>query len=351
LSPSPQVSGKAPFAMLKKVLIFLLKLVLTGSCLAWALSQVDLGHSVFARTGAVDYRWLTGGVVMAGLTVALTALRWRLYLIAQGVDPGMRRTVALTLIGNLFNLLSIGGIGGDAARILLLIRDHPGKKLAVTIAVLVDHLAGMVALAGMFFIVSVAKFDALAKQSHLGKGVIHFAWVYLSGGLGLVLLCFLAACPPIHRRIHANGREWKWKLMRRIPETYDVYRKKWPLALAGVAISFLMLLAYFMSFWCGLRAVGGTASAGTVLSAMPVIDSVSSLPVSVAGIGVREKLFEILMRDLSDTPAEVSVAASLAGFACSVFWAFVGGLLFLRKRDRVTVEELESVDQKVEDVA
>jgi len=33
------------------------------------------------------------------------------------------------LIGNLFNLLSIGGIGGDAARILLLIRDHPGKKL------------------------------------------------------------------------------------------------------------------------------------------------------------------------------------------------------------------------------
>lgn len=332
--------------MLKKVLIFLLKLLLTGGCLAWALSQADLGRSVFARPGAVDYRWMAGGVLLAGLTVVLTALRWRFYLMAQGVDPGMRRTVELTLIGNLFNLLSIGGIGGDAARVLLLIRRHPEKKLAVTMAVLVDHLAGMVALAGMFFLVSVAKFDALANQSHLGKGVIHFAWFYLSGGLGLVLLCFVAACPPVHRRIHANGREWKWKLMRRIPETYDVYRKRWPLALAGLLVSSVMLPTYFLSFWCGLRAVGGTASAGTVLSAMPVIDSLSSLPISVAGVGVREKLFEILMRDLADTLPEISVAASLAGFACSVFWAFIGALLFLRKGDRATVAELESVEEQ-----
>ena len=62
--------------MLKKVLIFLLKLVLTGSCLAWALSQVDLSHSVFTRPGAVDYRWMAAGVVMAGLTVVLTSLRF-----------------------------------------------------------------------------------------------------------------------------------------------------------------------------------------------------------------------------------------------------------------------------------
>lgn len=340
--------GKSSAGLWKKVTAFLLKVVLTGGCLTWALSQVDLRHSVFSRPGAVDYRWMTAGVLMAGLTVMLTALRWRLFLIAQGVDPGMRRTTELTLIGNLFNLLSIGGIGGDAARVLLLIREHPQRKLAVTMAVMVDHLAGMVSLAGMFFIVSVAKFDALANQSHLGKGVIHFAWVYLSGGLGLVLLCFLAASPPVHRRIHANGREWKWELLRRVPETYDVYRRKWPLALAGVAVSFVMLLAYFLSFWCGLRAVGGTASAGTLLSAMPVIDSVSALPISVGGLGVREKLFEILMSDLAGTPAEISVAASLAGFACSSFWAFIGGLLFLRKRDRVTVAELERVDQKTE---
>jgi len=332
--------------MVKKVLIFLLKLVLTGSCLAWALSQDDLSQFDF---GTVSYAWLVAGICFAGCTVFLTAVRWRIFLLAQGVDPGIRRAVELTLIGNLFNLLSIGGIGGDAGRILLLNRSHPGKKLAITMAVLVDHLAGMVALAGTFFIVSAARFDALATLSNNGRELIHFAWFYFAGGLGLIVLCFLAASPPIHRRIHANGREWKWSIMKRIPETYDVYRRKWPLALAGVAVSFLMLMAYFLSFWCGLRAMGSTTSAGTVVSAMPVIDALSSLPISVAGVGIRERLFQILIGDPSGMVSNISVAGSLAGFACNVFWAFVGGLLFLRKSDRVTVAELESVEEKVEE--
>jgi uncharacterized membrane protein YbhN (UPF0104 family) len=133
-------------------------------------------------------------------------------------------------------------------------------------------------------------------------------------------------------------------VLRRIPESYDAYRKHWRLSLLGVVVSVVMLLTYFLSFWCGLRAVGGVASAGSVLSAMPVIDSISSMPVSVAGVGVREKLFEVLMRDLANVTTETAVAASLAGFACNVLWALPGALLFLRKGDRVTREELETVE-------
>jgi uncharacterized membrane protein YbhN (UPF0104 family) len=84
--------------------------------------------------------------------------------------------------------------------------------------------------------------------------------------------------------------------MKRIPELYDIYRKNWRLSLAGLAVSFLMLGAYFSSYYCGLRAVGGDTSFGTVMSAMPVIDAISGMPVSIAGVGVREKLFEVLLK-------------------------------------------------------
>jgi uncharacterized membrane protein YbhN (UPF0104 family) len=329
---------------MKKALLFALKVLLTLGCLGWAFSRVDFHGSVFARPGAVNYGWLAVGVALAGLTVWLTAMRWRVFLHVQGVDPGAKRSVELTLIGNLFNLISVGGIGGDAARILLLIRRYPSRKLAITVAVMVDHLAGMVAMAGMFFAISVSRFDALQAQSTLGKGVIHFAWFYLGGGLLLVALMFFAAWPPVRRRIHREGREWKRGVLRRIPESYDAYRKHWRLSLLGVVVSVVMLLTYFLSFWCGLRAVGGVASAGSVLSAMPVIDSISSMPVSVAGVGVREKLFEVLMRDLANVTTETAVAASLAGFACNVLWALPGALLFLRKDDRVTLKELETVE-------
>ena len=327
---------------MKAFLVFLLKLALTGLCLWWAFSQVEFDRSIFTRPGAIDYRWLVAGVALAGISIVFLGLRWWFFLRGQSLPVSVGRAVELTMIDSLFSLASVSGLGGDAARIILLMRDHPARKLVIAMAVMADHLAGLVSLAILFFIISVARFDALADQSVLGRGVIHFAWFYLGGGLALVVLMFVCASPPVHRRIHSNGRFARWPVIRQIPELYDVYRRNWKYALGGLAASFLMLAAYFSSYYCGMRAVGGKADYGAVISAMPVIDSISGLPVSVAGVGVREKLFEVLMKDLAGVPPETAVAASLAGFACNVFWAGLGALFFLKKRDRLSVAELEA---------
>ncbi len=327
---------------MKAFLIFLLKLALTGLCLWWAFSQVKFDRSVFTRPGAVDYRWLAAGVALAGTSIVFLGMRWWFFLRGQSLPVSLSRAVELTMIDSLFSLASVSGLGGDAARILLLMRDHPARRLVIAMAVMADHLAGLVSLAVLFFIISVARFDAIVDQSILGRGVIHFAWFYLGGGLALVLMIFVCASPPVHRRIHGNNRFARWPMMRKIPEIYDGYRKNWRHALAGLAVSFLMLFTYFSSYYCGMRAVGGKAEYAVVLSAMPVVDSISGLPISIAGVGVREKLFEVLMKDLAGVPPETAVAASLAGFACNVFWAGLGALFFLKKRDRLSVAELEA---------
>ncbi len=336
------MSAKRSVVGWKAPLLFLSKLTVTVLCLWWAFSQVDLEDSVLARPGAIDYRWLAGGAALAGISVVLSALRWWFFLRAQDLPVSMGRATELTMIGNLFSLVSVGGIGGDAAKVLLLIRDHPGRKLAITMTVLVDHLAGMVTMALLFFAISAARFEALADQSLLGLGVIRFAWFYLGGGLIGILMLFVLASPPVHRRIHGKDRFKRWPIFKQVPELYDVYRRQWKLGVAGLLASFVMMIAYFLSFWCGLRAVGGAVSAGTVLTAMPVIDAISGLPVTVSGVGVREKLFEVLMSDLAGVAAETAVAASLAGFACNVLWALLGAAFFLKKRDRVTVAELSA---------
>jgi len=327
---------------MKAFFIFLLKLVLTALCLWWAFSQVKFDRSVFTKPGAVDYRWLAAGAALAGTSVCLHGTRWWFFLRGQSLPVSLGRAVELTMIDGLFSLASVSGLGGDAARIILLMRDHPGKKLVIAMAVMSDHLAGMVSLALVFFIISAARFDALADQSLLGRGVIHFAWFYLGGGLAMVVLMFICASPPIHRRIHGNDRFARWPMMKRIPEIHDVYRKNWRHALAGLAFSFLMLAAYFSSYYCGMRAVGGSSSYGEVISAMPVIDAISGMPISIAGVGVREKLFEVLMNDLAGVKPETAVAASLAGFFCNALWAILGAVFFLKKRDRVTVAELKA---------
>ncbi len=327
---------------MKGFLIFLLKLALTGLCLWWAFSHVEFDRSIFTRPGAIDYRWLAAGVLLAGCSITLHGLRWWLFLRGQSLQVTPGRAVELTLIDSLFGLASVSGIGGDAVRIILLMRDYPGKKLVIALAVMADHLAGLVSLALLFFIISAARFDALANQSVLGKGVIQFAWFYLGGGLAMVAMIFVCASPPVHRRIHANGRFNRWPLLIRIPELYDVYRRNWKYAVGGLGVSFLMLAAFFSSYYCGMRAVGGTAEYGAVVSAMPVIDALSGMPISVAGVGVREKLFQVLMNDLAGVPPDTAVAASLAGFACNVFWAIAGALFFLKKRDRFSAADIEA---------
>lgn len=330
---------------MKAILVFLLKLALTAGCLYWAFSQVKFDHSVFTRPGAVDYRWLAGGAALAGLSVVLQAARGWFFLRAQNIRISLGRAVELTMIDGLFSLASVSGLGGSAARIILLMRDHPGRKLVIAMAVTADHLAGLVSIALLFFIMSAARFDALADPSVLGRGVIHFAWVYLGGGLAMVALIFVCASPPVHRRIHGNNRFARWPMMKQIPELYDIYRRKWRHALAGLGVSFLMLVAYFSSYYCGMRAVGGSPAYSDVMSAMPVIDAISGMPVSIGGVGVREKLFEVLLHDLAQVPAEVAVAASLAGFGCNALWALLGALFFLKKRDRIHASDLEAVKE------
>jgi glycosyltransferase 2 family protein len=326
----------------KTALKFLLKLALTAACLWWAFSQVKFDFSIFAKPGMIDYRWLIAGAAMAGISIVFQGLRWWFFLRGLGLPVSAGRAIELTMIDGLFSLASVSGFGGDAARILLLIRDHPGKKLPIAMAVMADHLAGLVSLALLFFMISVAKFEVLAQQSMLGRGVIQFAWFYLGGGLAMVGLMFVCASPPVHRLIHGNDRFRRFPIMKKIPEIYDVYRRNWRFVLAGVAVSFLMLGAYFTSYFCGMRAVGGTADYSAVISAMPVIDAISGLPISVAGMGVREKLFEVLMKDLAGITPTTAVAASLAGFACNAFWAIFGALFFLKKRDRLGVIELQA---------
>lgn len=332
---------------MKAALIFLLKLALTIGCLWWAFSGIDTDGSILTRPGEISWGWLAGGVVLAGVAMMLTAVRWWIMLKVLGIRVSMPRAIELTMIGNLLGLFSIGSLGGDAARVILLMREHPGKKLPITLSVLMDHMVGMIGLGLLFFVVSAGKFQELTGKDMLGAhgaDVVKFAWLYIGGGMLLVGLLFLCASPPVRSRIQAKVNMARWPVMMKMPEIYDVYRRNWRLTLSGLAVSIVMLLAFFASFWCGMWAVGGHAGIGAIMTAMPVIDGLSSVPVSIGGIGIRENLFMMLMPALADVTREAARDASLAGFACNVFWALLGALFFLRKRDRISVEDIREND-------
>lgn len=331
---------------MKKWLLLLLKVALTGFCLWWALREVDWENSILSSPGRLSSEWVAAGVVLAGVTVLLTAFRLWVLLWAQGIRITLWRSVELTLIGNLFNLVAVGSLGSDAARIFLLIRDHPERKMAVTLTVMFDHLVGLVAMSIVFFVLTAGQFDALASQSEETKTILRFSWAFFSGGLVGIVVMFVLSAPFIHDRIKGKLMGTRFAGLRKFPEALDVYRRKWGFALVATVAAIVMLPVYYASFWCGARAAGSMVEAGPILVAMPVVDMLSAMPVSISGLGVREASMKILMEDLTGMKPDVAVAASLIGFVCSLVWALMGGLLFLRPSDRVSVEAIKSIGEE-----
>lgn len=329
---------------MKKFLLFALKLVLTGLCLWWAFHEFKWQESILARPSEIGWGWFIPGILLGGVSVFLTGLRLWLLLAAQNIHISIWRSFELTLIGNLFNMAAVGGIGGDAAKIFLLIRDHPERKLAVTMTVMFDHLVGFLAMAMAFFGFAAWQFDGIESQSVETTGIIRFSWAFFIGGVVLIASMFLVAYPPINERIHARRGHFKAAILRQAPGIFDVYRKKWKHALLSLVIAVVLLPFFYATFWCGARAAGSDVTVGPFMVSMTMVDMLSALPLSVAGLGIREASLQVLMEDLSGMKPDVAVAASLIGFICSqLFWAVVGGLMFLRPKDRANVHEIEEV--------
>jgi hypothetical protein len=108
------------------------------------------------------------------------------------------------------------------------------------------------------------------------------------------------------------------------------------LGLALVSQSLIVLLWYTLSRGMNLALPGSM-----FLWAVPLVSLSALLPVTFAGLGVREGVWLVLLAGTAIPPANI-VAFSLLYFACSVLVGIIGGIWFvfsgiaLDPSDRIT---------------
>ena len=65
---------------------------------------------------------------------------------------------------------------------------------------------------------------------------------------------------------------------------------------------------------------------------MPIANTIACIPISIGGTGVREGLFVKLLGGLCDIPESIAKLVSLTGYSVLVFWALIGGVVYLLYR-------------------
>jgi hypothetical protein len=96
----------------------------------------------------------------------------------------------------------------------------------------------------------------------------------------------------------------------------------------GCLLAAAALAAHFLGYYFSSLAFGSPLQIGAIFSIMPIVDTLTMLPVALYGLGLREALFNALLGAFFGTPSATATLISLGGFGAQAVVALCG-VLFL----------------------
>lgn len=334
---------------MKKTILTIVQAGVTLLLLWWIFRDPQKNERMLEALGQANWGWLAIGVGTVGLACLLQTFRWFLLLSAQRIRLGFLRTLRVYLVGLFFNLFLLGSTGGDVIKIYYAMREAATRRSAALLSVLVDRMMGLLGLVVVALVVVAMRWQSLIENAPAELAAL----VLIMGAMtGLVVVGFLV--DRFHLARFVPERFPFHNAIVELATAFSVYARDGRTLLFTLGASILGHVCIFLSFFCAARALGqlpGWSGLLDTFSVMPIIMTITSLPISLQGVGVREALFEQLFSRMFGTPEAIAVMISVLGFLMLVFWCLIGGLvyLFYRPSGGVHLREMEQEVSAVED--
>ncbi|MBE7211432.1 MAG: flippase-like domain-containing protein [Gluconacetobacter diazotrophicus] len=326
-------------ATVKKCLGFALQLAVTAALLGWILHDPHKRAQMAEAFLHADWHWLAAGLAVYGGVEAMAVVRWKTLLRIQHFAIGWKQATSILFIGEFFLTFTPGLVGGDVARIYYLARDLPEKKVDAFTAVLMDRVMGMLSLMLLAATILGSRYEWLSRAP-VAAGLVKVVATILGFGVVAVVASLVVSSagwlerPAVPRYLHD------------LATAFGQFPRDWPRTVAAFATTLVSHLCYYASFCCAgqavSRGVSSAPTAGDVFSLMPIENTLTALPVSFAGVGLRESLFQRLLHDLAGVDPGVGALIGSLGFATKALWALPGAVVFivygLARRRRESVQ-------------
>jgi uncharacterized membrane protein YbhN (UPF0104 family) len=281
-------------------------LVSAGLLVAVALS-VDW-QTVSTALDDAGWGWFALATAVAFVATFVAAGRWNVLLHAASLPVSFREALRAFLIGTFANNFLPSAYGGDAVRGWIVGRS--GKPLARALtSVLADRVTALVCLLALAWIAAIVKLgdvpgDVLALLA-VASGLA------LAGGLVAVAVLRREG---LGRFIPEVARPWAGEAAA----VLRAYGRDRGLQIEITALGLLYQALIITAFW--LLAVGldlGLDPAELTLVVPPVV-LISALPISIAGFGVREGAFVVLLAEYGVSAADATLLSLLSVVAVAI---------------------------------
>jgi uncharacterized membrane protein YbhN (UPF0104 family) len=312
--PALQRSGRLPAWLVPAA-----RLLATLALMAFVLSGIEW-QKLLGVLKDCDWRWWAAGLAVAMAAQAIAAIRWAALARPIGFPYAVGFFVWRFFEGQFFNLCLPSSIGGDVVKAYRMADSTAGRLLAGC-TVLADRLTGLTALAVL------AGTAILARQ-------YSFDWAAaLAVGAGLMAAAgtiFWISVGSLNRLLdlipeHHPSRQF---ISRLLP-----YQQRPALMTQAIAWSLLVQMGGAVSVALMARALGVALPMSVWFAVVPLVALAMVVPISIAGVGIREEGLEFLLKP--DVLPEQAVAIGLLWFLATILTGIVGGVLFLLDRKPV----------------
>ena len=307
---------------MKKYLLPTLQAAVTLFIFAKLFGDASLRENAARALAAADFAWLVGAACAAALSEILCATRWWVILRAFGLQVRWRDAVAFSAVGLFYSLGLPGSAGGDAVRTLYLMRLFPDKKMASAFSVLADRLCGLAALV-LFMAATLAWNHQTFLAGELGRGIVLSAASLLGGAILLLGLWWMTTIPALRDFVRRRHPRFSPHLLES-GAIFQQMAQRPGAVLTGCALAVAALAAHFLGYFFSANAFGSSIGIGSFFSIMPIVDTLTMLPVALYGLGLREALFNVLLGTFFGTPSATATLISLGGFGAQAVVALLG---------------------------
>ena len=311
---------------MKKYLLPILQAAVTIYIFARLFGDAELRQNAARALAAADFSWLAGSACAAALSEILCATRWWVILHAFGLPLRWRDAVAFSAIGLFYSLGLPGSAGGDAVRTMYLMRLYPEKKMASAFSVLADRLCGLVALV-VFMAAALAWNQETFLSGDIGRGIVLSAASLLGGTMILLALWWTTSIPALGDFVRRRHPRFSPHLLES-GAIFQQMSQRPGAVTTGCLLAAAALAAHFLGYYFSSLAFGSPLQIGAIFSIMPIVDTLTMLPVALYGLGLREALFNALLGAFFGTPSATATLISLGGFGAQAVVALCG-VLFL----------------------
>lgn len=313
-NPPHRLTGR-PWRLGVKVLVSL-------ALLGFLLNSTDL-HALGGLLRSLRLPIFLASLLLYLITQVLSTLRWRCLLQAEKINLSIWRLILLYFEGMFFNLMLPTLIGGDVVRgykVFHLTRRHEASLASI----LVERLSGYVAL------VLIACVALIFAYQYLHDPVV--VWLTAASAAGIVGIIAGLLSERLQalffKLLSSAGLGRFHDTLHRLYEAIQRYWKHRQVLLLAVGISLILQVFIILVFFLISRSLNLSVPLLYFFLFIPLISVVSMIPISVAGLGIREGSAVYFFAKVGlDSAAALSL--SLLWFAVTALSSGLGGIVFL----------------------